>query len=284
MASATAPRALTFYTYPLAFNPAKVAVMLAEKKLPHKTVKVDLLGGGSLAPSFVKLNPSGAVPVLVDNGKVVLESKAICKLIDGIDDAPLGGDKVDRVWVDKFVEEIDAWDGNLWAFTHSPPGIASTLESLGQFRKKVAAARAAQNPDLKEVYEKKIKSMEQTAADNKDKAKVEANEKQLVGLLDVAEERLTPKEGVSEDLLFLGGPAYSIADAMFAPILYRVFSMGSYKELIAPRAAVSAYMKRVRSRPSWNAAFGEATSTWGKVSNFVPTLVKVKFCNLLRWY
>ncbi len=69
---------------------------------------------------------------------------------------------------------------------------------------------------------------------------------------------------------FLAGPAYTVADAMFAPILFRVWNLGSYKELIEPRKALAAYNKRVRARPSWDAGFKQATSNWGKVSAFVP--------------
>lgn len=44
------------------------------------------------------------VPLRLMAAQVVLESKAICKLVDGLDKAPLGGDEVDRAAVDQLVE------------------------------------------------------------------------------------------------------------------------------------------------------------------------------------
>jgi hypothetical protein len=46
------------------------AVMLAEVGLKYTARKLDLLGGETLQPWFMKLNPTGALPVLEDNGKV----------------------------------------------------------------------------------------------------------------------------------------------------------------------------------------------------------------------
>jgi hypothetical protein len=34
--------------------------------------------------------------------------------------------------------------------------------------------------------------------------------------------------------------------------------MGGHKRLIAPRPELTSYLRRVRTRPSWRAAFGEA--------------------------
>jgi len=54
-------------------NGLRAAVALAECGLEHKVHKVDLTKGEQKAPEFLKLNPLGAIPVLVDhdgpNGK-----------------------------------------------------------------------------------------------------------------------------------------------------------------------------------------------------------------------
>ena len=54
-------------------NGLRAAVALAECGLDHKVHKVDLTKGEQKAPEFLKLNPLGAIPVLVDhdgpNGK-----------------------------------------------------------------------------------------------------------------------------------------------------------------------------------------------------------------------
>ncbi len=63
-------RGYVWVVLPQAFNPAKVALMLAEKGFPHRTVKVDLFAGGNLTPEFLKMSPKGWTPVLVVDDKV----------------------------------------------------------------------------------------------------------------------------------------------------------------------------------------------------------------------
>ena len=49
------------------FNGQRVAIMLEETGLDYKTHRVDLMKGEQQQPAFLQLNPSGRIPVLVDN-------------------------------------------------------------------------------------------------------------------------------------------------------------------------------------------------------------------------
>jgi glutathione S-transferase len=51
--------------------------VLQELEIPFDTVTVNLLKGEQRAPAFLKLNPAGQVPVLVDGDLVLSESVAI---------------------------------------------------------------------------------------------------------------------------------------------------------------------------------------------------------------
>jgi glutathione S-transferase len=51
---------------------------LEEAGTPYEYVEVDMMRGEGREPSFLQLNPSGKVPVLVDDGMVITESAAIC--------------------------------------------------------------------------------------------------------------------------------------------------------------------------------------------------------------
>jgi glutathione S-transferase len=63
---------------------------LAEKDIPWEGHYIDILKGDQFAPDFLKLNPKGLVPVLIDNGKVILESTVINEYIeDAYPDIPL---------------------------------------------------------------------------------------------------------------------------------------------------------------------------------------------------
>jgi glutathione S-transferase len=65
----------------------KVRVVLAEKELEFERVHVDLRAGEQRTPEFLKLNPYGKVPVLVDDDLVVYDSTIINEYVE--DEYPL---------------------------------------------------------------------------------------------------------------------------------------------------------------------------------------------------
>jgi GSH-dependent disulfide-bond oxidoreductase len=58
-------------------NPLKVALMLEELQTPFELLAVDTFKGEQHKPEFLKINPNGKVPVIVDDGIVVFDSHAI---------------------------------------------------------------------------------------------------------------------------------------------------------------------------------------------------------------
>src|SRR6202008_1915269 len=62
---------IKFYYHPSP-NPAKVALFLEESGLPYELVPVDTRKGEQFSPEFLKVNPNGKVPAIVDDGVVVL--------------------------------------------------------------------------------------------------------------------------------------------------------------------------------------------------------------------
>ncbi|MFK7916343.1 MAG: glutathione S-transferase family protein [Pseudomonadales bacterium] len=58
-------------------NGWKASVTLEELQLPYEVQAVDLGAGEQKQPAFLKMNPNGRVPVLVDDGFAVFESGAI---------------------------------------------------------------------------------------------------------------------------------------------------------------------------------------------------------------
>lgn len=60
----------------------KVRVALAEKGIEYERIHVDLRKGEQKKEWFLKLNPYGKVPVLVDNGSVIYESSIINEYLD----------------------------------------------------------------------------------------------------------------------------------------------------------------------------------------------------------
>ena len=51
---------------------------LEEAHVPYEYVGIDLFKGEAREPEFLKINPAGKVPVLVDGAQTITESAAIC--------------------------------------------------------------------------------------------------------------------------------------------------------------------------------------------------------------
>jgi len=63
-------------------NCQRVKVVLAEKKLPYETVPIDLKKGEQKKPEYLKLNPYGKVPVIIDGATVLYESLIINEYLE----------------------------------------------------------------------------------------------------------------------------------------------------------------------------------------------------------
>jgi GST-like protein len=59
---------IELYTYATS-NGQRASVMLEECGLPYKAIKVDLERGEQKTPNFLKINPSGQIPAIVDPGR-----------------------------------------------------------------------------------------------------------------------------------------------------------------------------------------------------------------------
>jgi glutathione S-transferase len=60
----------------------KVRIVLAEKSLSYELIQVDLTQGEQRKPEFLRLNPFGKVPVLVDEDTTVYDSTVIIEYLE----------------------------------------------------------------------------------------------------------------------------------------------------------------------------------------------------------
>ena len=74
--------AIKLYDFPSSPNCQRVKVVLAEKNLPYDIVPVDLKQKEQKKPDFLKLNPYGKVPVVIDGATVLYESLIINEYLD----------------------------------------------------------------------------------------------------------------------------------------------------------------------------------------------------------
>src|SRR4029453_7117022 len=79
---------LKLYDYPDCPFCQKVRVVLAEKDLEYEKVFVDLRKQEQKTPEFLRMNPYGKVPVLVDEDEVVYDSTIINEYLEDEDPLP----------------------------------------------------------------------------------------------------------------------------------------------------------------------------------------------------
>jgi glutathione S-transferase len=63
-------------------NCQRTRIVLYEKTLPYETIPVDLAKKEQKKPEFLKMNPNGKVPVLVDGDTILYESCIINEYLE----------------------------------------------------------------------------------------------------------------------------------------------------------------------------------------------------------
>jgi glutathione S-transferase len=72
---------MQLYYHPASTTSRMILLFAAEQKIPLEMKVVDILTGEQQGEAFRKVNPSGLVPVLQDDGLVLTESSAILKYL-----------------------------------------------------------------------------------------------------------------------------------------------------------------------------------------------------------
>jgi len=73
---------LVLYHAPHSTCSQKVRMVLHEKDVKFDEVRIDLGKKEQLKPDYLKLNPNGVVPTLVDDGTPIIESSVICEYLN----------------------------------------------------------------------------------------------------------------------------------------------------------------------------------------------------------
>jgi len=114
---------------PLAPNPRRVRIFLAEKGLTIPAEKVDLAKLEHRSPEFTAKNPFQQVPVIIlDDGTAISESVAICRYFEEQHPEPplFGRDAMERVMVEMWQRrmELGLLAPVTHCFRHSHPAMA----------------------------------------------------------------------------------------------------------------------------------------------------------------
>jgi glutathione S-transferase len=129
---------MKIYDFPMAPNPRRVRIFLAEKNIEMVYVHVDIFKGENRTVEFMQKNPMGGLPVLeFDDGTYLTESVAICRYFEGIQPEPhlMGVDPRDiafvEMWNRRMELEIFAPIANVIQHTH--PAFITRIKQIPEF-------------------------------------------------------------------------------------------------------------------------------------------------------
>jgi glutathione S-transferase len=104
---------MKLYVFPIAPNPTKVRLYLAEKaalgfRIPLEEVTVDLLARQQRSPEHLARNPFGTLPVLeLDSGRPLIESLVIIDHLEALHPSPaMFGDDLEQRSLARQIERI----------------------------------------------------------------------------------------------------------------------------------------------------------------------------------
>ena len=219
---------------------AKVRLVLVEKQIDWASHYIDILAGEQFEPSYLKINPRGAVPVIVHQGAVLTESTVIAEYLDDAFAGPAlkPAAALDRarmrLWTKLVDEEIHPATRPLtYVITHRHAilarGAAAVEEHIAsdphpswRERKRSWIRDGFQAPDVKQALGTFVR---------------------LVNEMDAV---LSTSE-------WLVGDGYTLADGALTPYANRLEMLG-LAELWQDRPDFARWLRAVKERPSFTPA------------------------------
>ena len=219
----------------------KVRLVLAEKNVPWTDRHLSLAKGEHLTPAFKALNPRGVVPVIVHDGKTIVESSVICEYLDEVFPAPplKPADPAERalmrLWT-KLPDEI----------VHMACATVSFAISFGQQLKRQAGAG----------LEARLQKMPDPARRERQRALIEKGIetpffRDHIKVFDKAFGEMEAQLGKTK---WLAGDGYSLAEAEITPYIERMDRLGLAGLWQPDRPRVADWFARIKARPSYQTA------------------------------
>lgn len=221
----------------------KVRFVLAEKKLDWTGHTLNLRTRDQHQPDYLKLNPNGVVPTLVDNGQVIIESTVICEYLDdAYPDIPLRPDSpADRAlmrrwtkWLDEVLHFYTGVLSGSIAFRHQH--LARPADELAAYLDGI--------PDPK----RRARQREQIEKG------MEAE--QFIDAVGTFEDFLTRLEAQLSETRWMAGERYSLADIGYTPYVIRLFEL-ELAPWMANRPNILKWYEQIQARENFTAGYKE---------------------------
>ncbi|KAJ7540881.1 hypothetical protein O6H91_10G037300 [Diphasiastrum complanatum] len=264
---------MQFYHHPLSLHSQKARLALEEKEIDYWPINMNPLKCRNLEPDFFGQYPNARLPILINGSRVIIGSLHVVQYVDSFN-RHLGGDKVNLPLAKEWMQNIDSWDPKLFTLSNIPE---KYRQFFSRFKRQVVISRMAENPDLASQYHEKLQSMHALEKDLKDEAVINENKNELVSLLNCAEDQLGSTQ-------YLAGDAFSMADAMFLPLLGRIELLKLDTELIKSRVKLDQYWEKAKTRPSYQVVIGKYSTNLGKFRVLGSSVLNMKLRTLFKRY
>ncbi len=233
---------LELYHYEPYANSMKCMVCLTEKGLEFASHYVDILKFEQHAPSFIALNANGQVPILVHDGKVIVESTVINEYLEDVfPEVPLRpSDPYER----HRMRVISKWNDEVLMPSVSMIGWHTRFHPFAKTLDEAEFHRRMSQVPLQEIRRK----WETTRNGAFTHEQLDESRRHIRWMIGKMEEALTHSR-------WLAGQNYSLADINTYPQIEGVTRL--YKEFWneknAPRSME--WLARINERPAVKAAF-----------------------------
>jgi glutathione S-transferase len=237
---------LKLYNAPHSTCSQKVRICLHEKALPFEDIRLDLgKGKDQLKPEYLKLNPNGVVPTLVDDSDVIVDSSVICEYLDEKYPSPkLTPDDAARraqmrAWM-RYFEEVPTVAVRVPSFNMGfLPRFAGLSEE--QFQAEQSDIRPVRKHFYRRMGTKGFK-----------RADVEAALEQI-------DSTCARMEKALDNGPWLMGDQYTIADIVVTPSIDRMNDLGYGNIWDEKYPGVAAWYAQIRARPAFQATYYKGT-------------------------
>ena len=236
---------MELYHHNISVCAQKVRLVLAEKRLPWTGHHVDLMKGEHLRPEYLRINPRGVVPALVDEGRSIIESTIIMEYLEdryperSLRPANPAARATMRLWARVPDDGLHTACGSLTHATAFLPALRANHD------RESYEARLAKLPDRaraarqREIFEQGLGApIVRDAVRQHDRV-------------------LGDMEKALADAPWLAGNDVSLADIALIPYVTRLERLG-LEGMWAGRPRVADWFARMQARPS----FGEAITAF----------------------
>ena len=234
---------LQLYTHPMSPCSQKVRIVLAEKGLEWEKVDVDLSAKDNLSADYLKLNPLGVVPTLVEEGRPVIESSIICEYLE--DRFPEPRLRPVDPWQ---VARMRFWMKHIDNKLHPSCGALQWPLVMADKLRRLPAAE--QDRIIDRVPEKPRRERQRRLL------KQGYDAPDVTDAVGVYEKTIRDLDELLSGQPWLAGDEFSLADAAMAPYFQTPFQFG-WSDWYASRSRVAQWYERCRARDSYRSAVAD---------------------------